>query len=299
MLSSLAEDFGSLPGVDVVVPLDGSLSLPFQIDVRSVERGEDDRQVLAHLAAAADWTVVIAPEFDGLLESRCRTVLNAGGRLLGASLDLIQLAADKHRTAELLAAAGLPVPQGMLLAAGESVPADFPRPAVVKPRYGAGSQDVEILRSKSPQSSCEGERRLERFCPGTPTSVAMLCGSAGCFPLPACQQLLSGDGRFTYLGGRLPIQPALARRATDLARKVTESLPAPRGYLGIDLVLGDDPSGRDDVVIEINPRLTTSYVGLRALAEGNLAAALLAVAEDEIPKLSFRGEPVMFRPDGL
>ena len=32
-----------------------------------------------------------------------------------------------------------------------------------------------------------------------------------------------------------------------------------------------------DRVIEINPRLTTSYVGLRALARFNLAEALLAV----------------------
>ena len=38
-------------------------------------------------------------------------------------------------------------------------------------------------------------------------------------------------------------------------------------------MLGDDPAGADDVVIEINPRLTTSYLGLRRLARDNLADA--------------------------
>jgi hypothetical protein len=50
------------------------------------------------------------------------------------------------------------------------------------------------------------------------------------------------------------------------------------GYLGVDLVLGNDPAGSGDVVIEINPRLTTSYVGLRALSRVNLAATMIAVA---------------------
>jgi hypothetical protein len=50
----------------------------------------------------------------------------------------------------------------------------------------------------------------------------------------------------------------------------------------VDLVLGDAADGSRDFAIEINPRLTTSYLGLRALARGSLAAALLrAVRGDE------------------
>ena len=52
-------------------------------------------------------------------------------------------------------------------------------------------------------------------------------------------------------------------------------MPGLSGYVGVDVVLGND--GRD-WAIEINPRLTTSYVGLRALAGFNLAEAMLAVA---------------------
>lgn len=83
-----------------------------------------------------------------------------------------------------------------------------------------------------------------------------------------------------------------------LALAAAKTLSNPVGYLGIDLVLGDDPGGHDDTVIEINPRLTTSYVGLRALARENLAAAMLAVAHGERPALSWRLAGVQFTADG-
>ena len=68
----------------------------------------------------------------------------------------------------------------------------------------------------------------------------------------------------------------------------------PHGYLGIDLVLGQAVDGSEDVVIEINPRMTTSYIGLRQAATGNLARAMLNVAAGHTAELSFRAEPLRF-----
>ncbi len=47
-----------------------------------------------------------------------------------------------------------------------------------------------------------------------------------------------------------------------------------RGYLGVDLILG--PQGVS--VIEVNPRLTTSYVGLRRVIRENLAGLIARAA---------------------
>jgi len=116
--------------------------------------------------------------------------------------------------------------------------------------------------------------------------------------LPACQQILSADGRFTYCGGKLPLEPQLDRRARNLGLATVAALSNPRGYLGIDLVLGQAEDGSDDYVIEINPRLTTSYVGLRALARKNLAAAMLAVVGGQSPDLCFEARQVEFTADG-
>src|SRR5690606_21918601 len=60
--------------------------------------------------------------------------------------------------------------------------------------------------------------------------------------------------------------------AVALARRAVAAIDGMLGFVGVDMVLTDDPD--DDAVIEINPRLTTAYVGLRRLTKDNLAAWL-------------------------
>ena len=47
------------------------------------------------------------------------------------------------------------------------------------------------------------------------------------------------------------------------------------------MILGSDRRGAEDVVLEVNPRLTTSYIGLRHIVCGNLAARMIDVARGE------------------
>jgi predicted ATP-grasp superfamily ATP-dependent carboligase len=136
----------------------------------------------------------------------------------------------------------------------------------------------------------------QEYVTGFAASVAFLIGPSHVFPLVPCEQLLSTDGRFSYLGGRLPIAPDLVARARHIAAQAVRCVPGLLGYVGVDVVLGDD--GRD-WAIEINPRLTTSYVGLRALARFNLAEAVLAVARGEpLPDLAWHDRRIEFTPDG-
>jgi tyramine---L-glutamate ligase len=308
MLAALAADFAALEGVTTTVILDSrqdSDGVPWtRCRIVPVHKAGGDCEALTNYCRDADWTVVIAPEFDGLLESRLRIVEAAGGRLLGPSPRLAALAADKQRTADHLAAVGVPAAFGELIDAGSllNVAKAIGYPVVFKRRDGAGSKDVRLLADRDAAIGFRTEKfeegRLERFYPGIAASVAVLCGPDGLFPLPACRQRLSDDGRFRYLGGSCPLEPALAERAPLLAVRAIRSLPDPVGYLGVDLVLGANPNGQGDVVIEVNPRLTTSYVGLRAVAGGNLAAAMLAIAEGRLPSLSFSGQITHFDADG-
>ncbi len=314
MVRALAADFAAVPNVAVTTLRDGrmALELPPRVRVRDVHTAAQERRAFAEVASNADWTVVIAPETGGRLVERCQQVNAAGGRLLGTSGRGLEIACDKHTTAEHLRAAGVPAPRGWTIDRGAPWPFDVRYPAVLKPRDGAGSQGVRLVYapsnvSPSPlphspgeatHSRAEGGFRVEEFCPGEPVSVALLCGPADRFALPACRQRLSDDGQFTYLGGSLPLPHALAARAQRLAERAIAALPDPLGYLGIDLVLGDDADGADDHVIEINPRLTTSYIGVRAVARTNLAAALLEVAQGGQPSLSFAADRVEFDATG-
>jgi predicted ATP-grasp superfamily ATP-dependent carboligase len=180
---------------------------------------------------------------------------------------------------------------------GQPWPREIPLPAVLKPRDGAGSQAVQLLHEPSPHPpSIEGPSRLERFCPGLAASVAAMAGPAGHTLLPPCTQRLTQDGRFCYLGGSLLAHPSLAARAHRLAARALACLPEPRGYIGFDLVLGEQPA--NDVIIEINPRPTTSYVGLRHAVAENLAAVLLAALRSAPMEVRLRARAVSFTAAG-
>ena len=249
-------------------------------------------------AARADSALVIAPESDGILERLARRVVAAGGRLLGPSADAIRLTADKCALAERLHRAGIATPTTVALADA----ARLGYPQVWKPRDGAGSQATFFVASPAEGEGIRGELDwpgpmiAQEFVAGVAASVAFLVGPDALVPLVPCRQLLSRDGRFAYLGGETPLAPALAKRAERVASAAAHAVSGLLGYVGVDVVLGGD--GRD-FVVEINPRLTTSYVGLRALAETNLVATMLAVAAgDSFEPIRWRAGRVAFRADG-
>jgi predicted ATP-grasp superfamily ATP-dependent carboligase len=257
------------------------------------------RQELERLSSEADATILIAPEFDDILLKAARWVTASGGRLFSPGPDFVRVAASKQRTCETLAAAGVPVPAGRLLESDEPLPSDTQYPAVLKPVNGAGSQDTYLVSSPyDAPPAYAWARRLERYMPGMAASVAMLCGPAGHVSLAASKQRISEDGRLRYLGGELPITAGLAERATILAERALAAMPPTTGYVGVDLVLGREPDGSEDVVIEVNPRLTTSYVGLRAAATSNVAEAMCRIAEGESQPVKFSSRAIEFDPSG-
>ena len=146
------------------------------------------------------------------------------------------------------------------------------------------------------QEGVVGDMLLQPFVQGTPASVAFLVGPRQQLALLPSAQHLSADGRFRYLGGALPLPPGLAHRAIHLGEQAVAAVAGLQGYVGVDLVLADDGG---DQVIEINPRLTTSYIGLRRLAGGNLAEAMLRVFTGEVAEeLDWCQQAVRFTADG-
>jgi predicted ATP-grasp superfamily ATP-dependent carboligase len=279
----LAQDSPTVPGVRAVRPEAGTETACFQ-----------------QLARQADYALVIAPESDDLLAQRCEWAERAGAKLLGPSVEAVRLTGDKLRLGRHLLQARIPTPHcDELSGAWRSFP------FVLKPRHGAGSQATFLVETEAAlercleaarAEGCEDEFILQPFAPGMPVSVALLIGARAILPLLPAAQRLTSDGRFHYQGGTIPLPDALRERAVSLARRAVEAVPGLVGYVGVDLVLDD--AGRD-MVMEINPRLTTSYVGLRALARTNLMEMLLALVEGR-PTLEPEWWPgtVEFRADG-
>jgi predicted ATP-grasp superfamily ATP-dependent carboligase len=301
MLGALAADLVRIAGCQVTVLRDPRilhLALPGcrLVDVQS---SFSQREEFQRLSAESDGTILVAPELDGVLLRSAMLAVRAGGRLLSPSPEFIRIAGDKQRTCDMLAAAGVPVPQGRVLQPDEPLPEDFGYPAVLKPVDGAGSQDTYVVSGAyDAPPAYAWPRRLERLVPGLAASVAMLCGPAGRVPLVPTRQRLSDDGRLRYLGGELPLAAGLAERAVALAERALAALPAAVGYVGVDLVLGREPDGSEDYAIEVNPRVTTSYVGLRAAVKTNLAEAMWQVARGEAADVVPTARRLEFDPEG-
>jgi tyramine---L-glutamate ligase len=306
MLRAVVEDFARCPGVEVGCLLDARLSASAgELAGATVDLVEPSAEAgLFHIrAAAADFTAVIAPETDFLLFQRCSWTEVAGGRLLGPSPSAVRLTGDKQRLGALWYRKGIPIP----LTVGTGMPFDDLRfPVVCKPRHGAGSDKVLLARNGEDLRTWASSTRwhqcemiVQALFLGLPTSVSFLIGGGHCLALPAAAQHLSDDGRFRYLGGSLPLPDELNDRAQQLALRAIAPVDGLSGYVGVDLILGDAPDGSGDVAIEINPRLTTSYVGLRALAEFNLAETMLALALGRpLPERRYRDGVVEWTADG-
>jgi tyramine---L-glutamate ligase len=305
MLAALLEDFRRIPSVAVQTMLgegaqNAGITRPARTVVHIANKGEE-KDLFHRLAEAADWTLVVAPEFDDILATRLRWIAEAGVRSMNSTLEATVCAGDKLRLAGRLAERGVLTPPTV------AFPGSSPSfPAVCKPRYGAGSQATYLVRNQGElqrtldaarAESWSGDLIVQPYHAGEPVSVSFLIGPGRRLAMPASMQHLSTDGRFRYLGGNLPLDAQRNARAARLATRAIDAVEGLAGYVGVDLVLG--ASADDDAVIEINPRLTTSYVGLRALARFNMAEAMMAVAAgDEPPRWEWRTDQVRFATDG-
>jgi predicted ATP-grasp superfamily ATP-dependent carboligase len=271
------------------------------VEVASCSPGQSFDEYLQ----ACDAVWLIAPEFENILTDLAVRVETAGKRLLGPTSSAIRLTTDKLALAKCWADAGVRTPS--------TIPFNDCRhckfPVVIKPFDGCGSTATTLVRNETEiehalaRADKEGyapDRLIvQPYIPGRPASVAFLIGPREMIPLVPTFQHVSAYTHLAYEGGELPIPAPLADRAIRCARQAIECVPGLSGYVGVDLILGERDDGSDDYAIEINPRLTTSYVGLRALAECNLAAAVVSLAlEKPGPFVRWRTGHVRFLPDG-
>src|SRR5712691_7585935 len=91
MLSAVLEDFARLPGIETVTLLGEHFEYQGKGVVRCTNR-KPEEAVFHEQARAADYALVIAPEFDDILRTRCRWVEEAGGHLLGSSSGAVAIA---------------------------------------------------------------------------------------------------------------------------------------------------------------------------------------------------------------
>jgi predicted ATP-grasp superfamily ATP-dependent carboligase len=304
MLQAVLHDLWAIENVAATTLIQADVDLECPADFRAslvVVRSPSSREsAFDEQVRNADGVLLIAPETDGILAALAKRVEGLGGRLLSPPSAFVHWATDKSAVCETMPADGVPMPRGVRLTATDPWPDTFASPAVLKPNDGCGSQDVRLVDPAAGDARTNDHAvwRLEQFTPGTAVSLMVLLGPTTRVPLMPCYQTLSDDGRFQYLGGQLPVSAEHERRALRLFQRVFGPLPEWQGFIGLDMVLGPADDGSQDYLIEVNPRLTTSYVGLRTMYQTNLMQLMLNVLDERDTQLERRIGAARFTSDG-
>lgn len=298
MLLALLEDAARVSEWEVCTTWDRRLGEFPQpgINAMIVDGPAAERAAFDRLARECDATYVIAPELDNLLASRCQRVAEVRGKSLNSSIDAIELCSDKLRLARRFDELQVPTLPTEEFDSASAESRDYP--VVVKPQFGAGSQEMylvesprrfEELQSSFPDKPVWRQGIVQPFVKGLPVSVVAFLDDQGQVTDmgPVVEQLLSANGRFTYLGGRISKGMVGEDEVRRVAVDAVSAAPGLCGYVGIDLLV---PHQRPPLVVEINPRLTTSYIGCRALTAENLAERVLQFDRPRDPVAWTRGD---------
>ncbi|MBC7945568.1 MAG: ATP-grasp domain-containing protein [Burkholderiales bacterium] len=321
MARALLADLAEIPDIDVFTSRDPRLGPPALASGLRVCSVVAESGSFARCAMLADAVWPIAPETNGRLERLSRQVLDRGRILLGSGPDAIRVAASKHRTSQALEKFAVAVVPTFRLNENDVASADdlaarftdasrrrspqsgftdfsagaaeqWPGSWVVKPDDGAGCQQTRLFHSWSAavqwvdaNSAAAHSNRIEfviqPFVSGEPCSLSMLC-RGGEVQLLSCnhQRVVIRDDQFHFLGSVVNSLHDGQGQFAQLADRIASAIPGLWGYVGVDFILSEDSGA---IVLEVNPRLTTSYVGLRASLGCNPAALVLGLLDTTRP----------------
>ncbi len=291
MLGALANDLLDLSDIELVIPRDFRLAVPkFQgdqsrLNVVELNRNGAFEQQWRELLDTCDAVWPIAPETNHILRDLCQSVQDAGKILLNSPAVAVALATSKLATAVLLEEKNIPVVPTRALHQARSLSGG---PWVLKPDDGVGCGNIRIIRELKELEQIDldrldGEWIIQPLIAGDALSLSLLCRQ-GEARLLSCnrQQVTMINGGFRLSGCLVNGIRDVSRIFRQLAGRIAGALPQLWGYIGVDLIASAD----GPLVLEINPRLTTSYVGLhRALGinPAGLVMKLLDQKEELMP----------------
>ncbi len=302
MLRSLVSDFNA-SGHNVTTLLDSRLKAfnpPIEADrIVSVSSSSELNGNLKKLSEAVEAVYIIAPESGQTLQKLVELVETSGGLSLNSQIGAIGKASNKMATYKLLKRNGVVVPEMVMISLHENVKPirhaveDLGFPLVFKPVDGVGCCGLSVVKDEShmvaavkkiAKESLSEHFIAQKLIEGISVSASVISTGEKALPITLNKQMVtlaSPYERSSYNGGIVPFDHVLGKEALKTAETAVESISGLKGYVGVDMVL----TRNGVVVLEINPRLTTSYVGLTKAVDFNLAQTIIdAALEQKLPQ---------------
>jgi predicted ATP-grasp superfamily ATP-dependent carboligase len=243
----------------------------------------DFKGAVESLSKQCDAALVVAPDelLGDLTELIEENTVN-----LGCSARSVRLCADKLACTKALSEGGIRTPrtatrdQKDIFTKGEQV--------VIKPRWGCASEQTTLLKynNEIPVGFVATE-----YIQGEHLSVSLVLGEKP-LSISVNRQNIRLGNSIQYNGGTVGIDSGRNKELFDTAALAAEILGC-KGYVGVDIVLAEEPW-----VIDVNPRPTTSIIGINRIMDRELGELILAARFGELPEtVSIIGEFAFTKAD--
>src|ERR1035437_6409346 len=273
MLKTLAESFVSL-GHEVYYP---SAGIKTGKGTAINSTAQNFRQIIEKKAQNCDAGLVIAPD---CMLPELNKILEENTVNLGCSPKSTAYCADKLVCTKILKKAGIKTPKIAQKTEGG-------KKYVTKPRFGCGAEATYLV------TKFENSEKFiaTEYIDGEHLSVSLIAGKKP-LPLTVNLQLIEfgqkkneiGEGgekkevfSIKYNGSRTPYRTPRVEELNETAISTVECLGC-FGYVGVDIVLADLP-----YVVDVNPRLTTSILGINHVMQEDIGDLLLKNQFGELP----------------
>ncbi|MGB9979840.1 ATP-grasp domain-containing protein [Methanobacterium sp.] len=225
-----------------------------------------------------DSCLVIAPEEDFILHDIINFIEKKGVEIIGSSSDAVMTCSDKFKMYESLKNIVPVIETEKVFFNDMASYQQFNDKRILKPADGVSCSGVHVVSSNDEMKKTASliETNLpyfiiQNFIEGTSASVSLISNGKEAVPLSLnLQDIHFSDEGISYNGGQVPLIHELADEAKKVAKRAVESIEGLKGYVGVDVILGNEVH-----LVEINSRITTPYVALRNLLNFNLGDVIL------------------------
>lgn len=274
MLQALIDQLKELASIELLIPLDKrcNIAVPANANIIWVD-DQSHKNYLSNLIAQADAVWPLAPESQGLLADIAQQVLDQNKQLLLSSPTTVKLCSDKFATYQTLIAHKIACVETQVLA--ENSLNQFPI-SVLKPIDGLGCEGSIVVDNPQQFEQLKAELTHYIFQPyiaGQALSLSCLFKQGQGWLLTCNQQQIQlKQQQFNLSACLVNIPNHYPEFYQNLIDKIAKALPELWGYVGIDLI---ETVEQGPLLLEINPRLTTSFVGIYPATGINVAEQVI------------------------
>jgi tyramine---L-glutamate ligase len=280
MRDALLHDLFALP-YQIITTVDSRLNAPQYCHACHLVHTEDDVwQKWAALISEVDAVWLIAPETSGGLAKLTAIATMQHTLILGCGLHAVDVCSSKLATYRLLNHAGVETVETYTY---EEWPKTDGIIWLSKPDDGAGCEDTVYFEEVNALTQWLLQDRyrltyvIQPYWVGNAGSISCVMYKGKAHLLSCNQQLISArNNKLIYQGCLVNGMQQHWEKFAILANRIAQLLPDLIGYVGIDVIVKQSTNDNETItVVDINPRLTTSFIALREATGCNVAELII------------------------